>query len=204
MRRLWGVRRRWLRVRAQLLAKLNPADTIRARVGARIPLNTGADPLQPVEAGPKYPQPMYAPLVQLSADWMLPGISNVEPDLAALLATNAKFIEAYMVGLNDELSRELLWREYPADRTVTFFQNFWSAATPDIGPIRGFDANGALGTHVANATSGTQFVLLIRATLFQRYPNAMVYAAQRNGRAECGRSPTSFSTLSFAEISART
>ena len=68
---------------AQLLAKLNPADTIRARVGARIPLNTGADPLQPVEAGPKYPQPMYAPLVQLSADWMLPGISNVEPDCGA-------------------------------------------------------------------------------------------------------------------------
>ncbi len=165
-------------VRAQLLAKLKPADTIRARLGARIPLNPGPDPLQPVETGPKYPQPMYAPLAQLSPEWMLPGISNVEANCATLLATNPKFIEAYMVGLNEELSRELLWREFPADRSGTYFQNFWSTATPDIGPIKGFAANGALGTDVANASSGVQFVLLIRATLFQRYPNAIVYAAR--------------------------
>ena len=108
-----------------------------------------------------------------------------------------------MVGLNDELSRELLGR-IPGRPDRHLLPELLYAATPDIGPIRGFDANGALGTHVANATSGTQFVLLIRATPFQRYPNAMGYAAQCNGRAECGRSPTSFSTLSFAEISART
>jgi hypothetical protein len=164
-------------VRAQLQAHLNPADTIRARLGARMPLNTGADPLQPVEVGPKYPQPMYAPLAQLSPDWMLPGISAVEADCATLLATNTKFIEAYMVGLNEELSGELLWREFPADRRVTFFQNFWGAATPDIGPIAAFNATGVLGTHVASPSGTTRFVLLIRATLFQRYPNAMVYAA---------------------------
>lgn len=170
--------------RQQLSAKLNPADTIRARFGARIPLNTGADPLQPLESGPKFPQAMYAPLAELSPEWMLPGISNIEPDCAALLATNARFIESYMVGLNDELSRELLWREYPADRRVTYFQDFWGAPSPDIGPIANFDVNGELGSHVANGTGGTQFVLLIRATLFQRYPNAMVYSAQaqwRNG-----------------------
>src|SRR5262249_41170739 len=51
--------------RAQLLAKLRPGDTIRARLGARIPLGQGPDPLQPLEAGPRYPQPMYAPLAQL-------------------------------------------------------------------------------------------------------------------------------------------
>ena len=165
-------------VRAQLLAKLDPAATLRARVGAQIPLNPGPDPLQPVEAGPKFPQAMYAPLAQLSPEWMLPGISSVGIDTAALLATNPKFIEAYMVGLSDELSNELLWREFPADRRVTYFQNFWGAATPDIGAISGFDPNGALGTHAANSAGGTQFVLLIRASLFQRYPNAMVYAAQ--------------------------
>lgn len=163
--------------RGLLAAKLNPADTIRARFGARIPLNTGADPLQPLEAGPKFPQPMYAPLADLSPEWMLPGISKIDPDVATLLATNAKFIESYMVGLNEELSRELLWREFPADRRVTYFQNFWGASSPDINPIAGFDPKGDLGTHVTNGTGGTQFVLLIRATIFQRYPNAMVYAA---------------------------
>lgn len=165
-------------VRVQLLTKLNPADTIRARLGARIPLNPGPDPLQPVEAGPKYPQATWAPLAQLSPEWMLPGISNVEPDCATLLATNPKFIEAYMVGLNEELSRELLWREFPADRSVTYFQNFWTTVAQDIGPIKAFAPNGALGTHVANAASGAAFVLLIRANLFQRYPNAIVYAAR--------------------------
>jgi hypothetical protein len=165
-------------VRAQLMGNLNPADTIRARFGARLPLNPGPDPLQPVEAGPTFPQAMYAPLAQLSPDWMLPGIAEVEVDTAALLVTNASFIESYLVGLNEELSRELLWREFPADRQVTFFQNFWSATAQDIGPISAFSASGDLGTHVANVSGGSQFVLLIRATLFQRYPNAMVYAAQ--------------------------
>jgi hypothetical protein len=49
---------------------------------------------------------------------------------------------------------------------------------PDISPVAGFDAKGALGSHIANGTGGTQFVLLIRATIFHRYPNAMVYAAR--------------------------
>ena len=164
--------------RAQLAAALNPAITIRVRLGARIPLGTGPDPLQPMEVGPKFPQAMYAPLAALSPEWMLPGISQVDNDSAVLLATNPAFIQSYMVGLNDELSRELLWREFPADRTVTFFQNFWGPPTPDIGPIRQFDANAHLGAAVAGAATGNQVVLLVRATLFQRYPNAMVYAAQ--------------------------
>jgi hypothetical protein len=164
-------------VRAQISAALNPADTIRARIGARIPLGTGTDPLQPIETGPKYPQPMYAPLAQLSPEWMLPGISKIEADCATLLATNPAFIEAYMVGLNDEMSRELLWREFPADRRATYFQNFWTAS-PDIPAIKTFNADAHLGDNVVRPPSGTQFVLLIRATLFQRYPNAMVYASE--------------------------
>lgn len=164
-------------VRAQISAALNPADTIRARIGARIPLGTGTDPLHPIETGPKYPQPMYAPLAQLSPEWMLPGISKVEADCAMLLATNPAFIEAYMVGLNDEMSRELLWREFPDDRRVTYFQNFWTTS-PDIPSIKTFNANAHLGENVVQPPRESQFVLLIRATLFQRYPNAMVYACE--------------------------
>lgn len=164
--------------RAQLLAKLRPGDTIRARLAARIPLGQGPDPLQPLEAGPRYPQPMYAPLAQLSPEWMLPGISEVPSDCALLLAPNAAFIESYMVGLNDELARELLWREFPGDRSATFFQSFWGGPSPDIGPIKTFDAHAHVGGHVTGGSTGTQLVLLIRATLFQRYPTAMVYAAR--------------------------
>lgn len=164
--------------RAALLGRLKPADTIRARLGACIPLGTGTDPLQPVQTGPKYPQPMYVPLARLSPEWMLPGISEVPLDCAALLAANAAFIEAYMVGLNDELARELLWREFPADRRFTFFQNFWGATTQEIGPITAFDRNAHLGGNVVSVLSSVGVVFLVRATLFQRYPNAMVFAAK--------------------------
>ena len=42
-------------VRAQLVARINPADTIRARINARVPLGSGPDPLQPISAGPRFP-----------------------------------------------------------------------------------------------------------------------------------------------------
>ena len=62
--------------------------------------------------------------------------------------------------------------------TITFFQNFWGAPTPDIAPIRAFAPQGQLGAHVTSSPDSRRLVLLIRASLFQRYPNAMVYAAQ--------------------------
>jgi hypothetical protein len=176
-------------VRAQLVARINPEDTIRARVQVRVPLGSGLDPLQPLTAGPQFPQPMYSALAELSAEWMLPGVSNVLMDTAVLLETNPRFVEAFMVGLNEELARELLWREYPADRSVTYFQTFWGAsvngvATPDIPAISTFDASGHLGDHMADHASGGQLVLLIRAELFRRYPNALVSAVPAKWNAD--------------------
>jgi hypothetical protein len=164
--------------RTQLASLLNPESTIPARLKVRIGLTAGTDPLQPVRTGPSFPQPMYAALAQLSPDWMLPGISDVPMDCATLLADNPKFVEAYMVGLNDELARELLWREFPGDRRVTYFQSFWSRGAADIAPIASFDPSAHLGSHVVDSSSGTRFVLLIRANLFLRYPNAVVSAIQ--------------------------
>ncbi len=42
--------------------------------------------------------------------------------MATLLRTNNRFIEAYLVGLNHEMGRELLWREYPTDQRGTYFR----------------------------------------------------------------------------------
>lgn len=164
--------------RAQLTARLDPESTIRTRIGARILLDSGADPLQPMRAGPSFPQPMYAALAQLSPEWILPGVSSLPQDCATLLATNSRFVESFLVGLNEELARELLWREFPVQANATYFQNFWGASAPDIPPISSFDPNGHLGDHTVDHASGTRIVLLIRATLFQRYPNAVVSAIQ--------------------------
>ena len=42
------------------------------------------------------------------------------------METNQRFIEAYMVGLNHEFARKLLWREYPTDQRGSYFRQFWS------------------------------------------------------------------------------
>jgi hypothetical protein len=121
---------------------------------------------------------MYTALADLSSEWMLPGISSIPMDCAMLLEPNAVFIESYMVGLNEELSRELLWRQFPVDSRSTYFQNFWGASTTDIPPISTFDPKGHLGDHVTTRTSTGSIVLLIRANLFLRYPNAVVSAVK--------------------------
>jgi hypothetical protein len=165
--------------RAQLSARLDPAVTILARLKARVPLGKGSDPLQPLTGTPKFPQAMYAPLADLSPEWMLPGISSIPIDTAVLLQTNPRFVEAFLVGLNEEFSRELLWRQFPAERAETWFQNFWSTGgTPDIAPIAQFDPTGHLGDHTQDQATAGRIALLIRADLFQRYPNTLVSAVQ--------------------------
>ena len=163
--------------RDQLRARLDPELTMRARVGARVPLGTGVDPLQPLTAAPSFPQAMYAPLSELGSERMLPGLSNVPNASATLLETNPRFVEAYLVGLNEEMARELVWREFPTGLKATYFQNFWGAKA-DIPSIDGFDGAGHLGDHTSDHATGGKLVLLIRAELFRRYPSAVVSAIQ--------------------------
>lgn len=164
--------------RALLAAKIDPERTIGTRVGARIPLGAGRDPLQPVRSGPSFPQAMYSALAQLSPEWMLPGIASIPNDSATMLAANDSFVEAYMVGLNEELARELVWRGFPADVRATYFQNFWSSSSPDIQAIGTFAPAGHLGDHIIAGASPDREILLLRASLFARYPNAVVAAVR--------------------------
>lgn len=162
--------------RAQLNQRIDPATTIQLRIGARISLNKGPDALQPILTGPSFPQPMYTTLAELSPEWMLPGVSNIPMNCATMLRPNAQFIESYMIGLNEEFSRELLWRQYPTGLQATYFRSFWGASTLDIPAIDMFDPKLPLGAHVTARSGGTSLVLLIRANLFRRYPNAIVSA----------------------------
>ena len=136
----------------------------------------------PVELSPAFPQPMVEPLVEIAQEAVLPELDLVPPNTVVPLETNTRFVQAFMVGLNTEMGRELLWRDYPADLSATYFDRFWdnSAAPsrpPDIDPI-GQWKNRPLG----GGATGEDFVMLVRSELLRRYPDAdavQVYAVRR-------------------------
>lgn len=183
---------------------LKPAATIPARVASLVEApGWTAEDLDFVMAAPEFPTPMYRALAALSEDWLLPGLEHVPTNTLALLKTNPRFIEAFMVGLNHEMSRELLWRGYPTDQRGTYFRQFWdpSGRFPppqddaerktneekgkDVPPLHEW-GDTDLGTHFGKprasspgpVTETARVVLLIRGDLLTRYPRAVIYLAQ--------------------------
>jgi hypothetical protein len=180
-----------------LIDALDPRTTVPARLKPRIRIAEGAwepdDPLEPIMAAPEFPQPMFAPLRDLSQDWLLPGLEKVPQNTLTVLESNPRFIESYMVGLNHEMSAELLWREYPTDQRGTYFRQFWdlSAVVPqpsdeaereqlkDIAPIHEWPGTKHLGGAAARGESRkARLVLLVRGELLKRYPKAVIYAVE--------------------------
>jgi hypothetical protein len=189
-------------LKTTVLARLDPAITVPRRVQSLINFSSrliwlAPDPLEQIMAAPEFPQPMYAPLRDLSPDYVLPGVELVPPDTLGLLLSNHAFIEAYMVGLNYEMARQLLWNDYPTDQRGSYFRQFWdvSAYVPqkgdptdpaqlrellkDIPLIHTWPKPLPLGEH-PNRTDIVEnnVVLLVRGELFKRYPNAIVYAGK--------------------------
>jgi hypothetical protein len=144
------------------------------------PTNTGIVPIEPIMAAPKFPQPMYESLRDLSQELLLPGLEKVEPNSVLGLETNSRFVESYMVGVNFEMGRELLWRGYPTDQRGTYFDRFWdsrsSGGGADVNPIHTWHDR-PLGDP-QTAPAGDRFVMLMRSSLLRRYPSAVIYAAK--------------------------
>ena len=141
--------------------------------------------------GPVFGRPMYEPLRDLDPQFLLPGCDRVLPDTVVPLASDASFIEAYMTGLNHEMSRELLWREYPSDERSTSFRVFWQPAGSDpraydqLPPLHEWLPDSDLGTHFMTGTDGN-LVVLVRGELFARYPGTIVYLTRSTTPQEPG------------------
>jgi hypothetical protein len=161
------------------------------------------DPANEVMAYPKINLPMYRPLKDISIELLVPNLSVIPPNSITIVETNQKFVEAYMVGLNHEFARKLLWREYPTDQRGSYFRQFWDPSpyldtTPpdpakteqqneelaqerhyDIKPLHEWPLDSALGTHSSHgptSTTGEDAVLVIRGELLKKYPRAVIYA----------------------------
>ncbi|MBC8028520.1 MAG: hypothetical protein H7Z16_00245 [Pyrinomonadaceae bacterium] len=142
---------------------------------------------------PRIDQPMYEPLKEISTELFLPNINLIPNNSITLLETNRKFVESYMVGLNHEFARELLWREYPTDQRGSYFRQFWdvrgflpaAGADPeatreslyDIPKLHRWLMRVELGEHNNRSQAeGETLVLVIRGELLKKYPTAVIYA----------------------------
>jgi hypothetical protein len=170
----------------QVIAMTAPATTFTAALGGLLDRPTPGDPTGPDPAAPlpsqlspRFGAPMASALAELGQEWLLPGLGEVPADTALALRTNSSFVQAFMIGLNHEFGRELLWREFPTPLTTTFFQRFWDhaidpAAPVDLDPLADW-ADRPLG---AASTTGERFVLLLRTELLRRFPDALVTAVR--------------------------
>jgi hypothetical protein len=104
-----------------------------------------------------------------------------------------------MVGLNHEMGRELLWREYPTDQRGTCFRQFWDRSgsidipadsVKDIPPITDWPPAAALGASIESASAKDRVVLLMRGELLRRYPGAIIYLVEGEWAKDSSNQPT--------------
>jgi hypothetical protein len=165
-------------------AKFNIKKVLQDKLNAVLVLNEShtlkiPDNFDPVMAYPKINESMYKGLAALSNDYVLPGIENIENNGVTLCEENRRFIEAHLVGLNHEMGRELVWRNFPTDQRGTIFSFFWDqvvARNPpaDIKEIHRWQAQ--LGINKENAGQAANLVLVIKSDLVRRYPATIIYA----------------------------
>ncbi|MDQ2588402.1 hypothetical protein [Saccharothrix yanglingensis] len=157
-----------------------------------------AGELTEVMAYPRFDTPMYTELLKMGTDTFVPNLGLLPPNSVTLLENNRRFIESYLVGLNHEMARELLWREYPTDQRGTPFRQFWDPrpALPrpketaaarrerlyDIPPVHDWGRKALLGHNPnpkpepGDPPPKNDLVLVIRGELLRKYPTAAVYA----------------------------
>ncbi|MEM6272564.1 MAG: hypothetical protein AAF998_24340 [Bacteroidota bacterium] len=182
-----------------LRAKLNPELAILTRIPSEIqlgnaPLVVGTR-IETIMACPKLFTPAYEDLVKLSAEYMLPNLELIPDDTLSLLEVNPPFIESFLAGMNHEMMRELLWREFPTDQRGTVFQYFWDGTDfsgegmteaerqtklQDIKEMHQWSSSAQIGENGPQGANSSEakLVLVIRGELLRRYPNTMIYATK--------------------------
>lgn len=188
-------------------AALNPvrAIKVRSRHLVRIPKSVADGRIQPpktiapVMAHPVFAEPMYRPLRDRSADLLVPNLQLIPNNTVSLMLVNDRFIESYLVGVNHEMARELLWREFPTDQRGSYFRQFWDVgdrverdpsktareieeAFLDVKALHAWDPATALGSHgnlppIPGAQPGeARLVVVVRGDVLKKYPTAVIFA----------------------------
>lgn len=150
-----------------------------------------------IMAYPTFPVPSYEYLARYDRSRFCPGIDEIPPESVSILETNPRFIASFLVGLNHETNRELLWRGYPTDSRGTPFRHFWARldGRADIEPIHGW-RTGDLPRQTTDPKGN--LVLLLRGDLLRKYPNTIVVAMPALGPSTPDRDPAHAIRPNFA------
>ena len=137
---------------------------------------------------PRFSRPMSEPLAERFPELMLPGLGSIPAEGVALVETNEAFVEAFLLGANQELNYELLWRGLPSDRRATAFRRFWGRTDDgdDIDHVSTWTPDSAVGSHTTGAAS---MVLLVRGELVRRYPSMTIATLPAAWNTNESRSP---------------
>ena len=156
---------------------------------------------------PRFSRPLSEPLAERFPELMLPGLGSIPAEGVALVETNEAFVEAFLLGANQELNYELLWRGLPSDRRATAFRRFWGRTDDgdDIDHVSTWTPDSAVGSHTTGAAS---MVLLVRGELVRRYPSMTIATVPAAWNTNESRSPSPIPRncggRRFAAASART
>jgi hypothetical protein len=169
-------------IAASVSTALSPASAISAHVQSRLDLGGAVwgSRLIPsrLTAAPLFEEAVYPYVCELSPEYMLPGVGDIPQNTVGLVEVNGEFLESVLLGMNHEMSREMRWREYPADLSGTWFKRFWSAVQDDILNINDWGERNDLGENLIGALKDDTLVLLVKGEVLRRYPNLAVYAVK--------------------------
>ena len=108
----------------------------------------------------------------------MPGIGEIPPETVTILNSNPNFTRAFLLGMNHEMAREFMWREYPTPLNGTWFRHFWTPTMPAIAPVASWEDEETLSGTNPGELPPDEMVLVVRGTLPQRYPHLRLYAVQ--------------------------
>lgn len=189
------------KLKSDVLAALDPDVIIKKRTFNLIQQGEETIPnevsVKPLQVKPEIPFPLASRLSKVTPELMLPGVADIPQDSVILLEPNQSFIASFMVGVNHEMSRELLWRGLNADLRTTVFRQFWdvrggNSTQKDIKPIDEWaDIPLADQVQIGNASEYTVF--LVKSQLMGLFPNAYFYLVEGvsdgKGARKVGTSP---------------
>lgn len=166
--------------------------------------------IAPVWRAPRVDDALADRLRDIDINALFPGLAALPDNTVTFFEENRAFIEAFMVGANHEMNRELRWQGFPTDMRGTVFHRFWQKGYPagdirgnDIDPIHGW--TGPLGQNLpaADLDQAENLVMVIKGEIVRKIGLPLVelnIALTNEWEADSGRKiePTFFGQIGDA------